>query len=165
MLFDSLARALPSLKLLQSLHLELWPCSLWAGHNDLNLAEFIAAMLPVLLAISRCLKAWPLPLLFDFKFKVEEWEISVGRFSHALGLPEEAKTWDNKTTLDFFRMQQLKMTAFASGLHARLGGASHVSLLNEQMLMIIADEVLGGWSLRTETQQQRQISDSAALPT
>ena len=49
-------------------------------------------------------------------------------------------------TLDYFRVQQQKVAAFASGMHSRLGAASGVSWLDEQALMMIADEVLGGWA-------------------
>jgi len=45
----------------------------------------------------------------------EHWQV--------LGLPEEAQAeeWDLETILEHFRMQQDKMVAYASGLHARLG--------------------------------------------
>ena len=62
--------------------------------------------------------------------------------------------WSNTTTLEFFRAQQHKVAAFASGTHARLGAASRVLVLDEQTLVMIADEVLGGWSLLREWRQQ-----------
>ena len=53
-------------------------------------------------------------------------------------------------TLDFFRGEQSKVVAFAGGLHVRLGAVSCVSWLNDQTLVMIADEVLGQWSLVKE---------------
>lgn len=47
------------------------------------------------------------------------------------------------------------MAAFASGLHARLGAGSQVSLLNAVALVLIADEVLGSWSLIQAWQRER----------
>ncbi len=61
---------------------------------------------------------------------------------------------DQPTTLDYFRVQQQKVAAFASGMHWRLGAASGVSWLDEQALVMIADEVLGGWGLLTEWRQE-----------
>ena len=52
------------------------------------------------------------------------------------------------------RVQQQKVAAFASGMHSRLGAASGVSWLDEQALMMIADEVLGGWGLLKEWRQE-----------
>ena len=57
-------------------------------------------------------------------------------------------------TLDYFRVQQQKVAAFASGMHSWLGGASGVSWLDEQALVMIADEVLGGWGLLKEWRQE-----------
>jgi hypothetical protein len=56
-------------------------------------------------------------------------------------------------TLDYFRVQQ-KLAAFASGMHSRLGAASGVSWLNEQALVMIVDEVLGGWDQLKEWRQE-----------
>jgi hypothetical protein len=61
-----------------------------------------------------------------------------------LDLPPAAENWDNCQTLDFFRVQQHKVAAFASGLHGRLGQGLGVLELNEKVLVMIADEVLGG---------------------
>jgi len=44
-------------------------------------------------------------------------------------------------------VQENKAVAFASGLHVRLGATSRVSTLNDMALVLIANEVLGGWSL------------------
>ena len=89
-----------------------------------------------MLAIGRALKAWPL--------------------RQALGLAAEAadEDWTNAMTLDYFRVQQQKVTAFASGMHSRLGAATGVKWLDEQALVMIADEVLGGWGLLKEWRQE-----------
>ena len=58
-------------------------------------------------------------------------------------------------TLDFFREQQRKVVAFASGLHGRLGALSRVSWLNDQTLVMIADEVSGQWSLIKKWQESK----------
>ena len=47
------------------------------------------------------------------------------------------------------------MAAFASELYARLGAESRVSSLNDVALVLIADEVLGGWSLLKLWQRER----------
>jgi hypothetical protein len=57
-------------------------------------------------------------------------------------------------TLDYFRVQQQKVAKFASGMHSQLGAASGVSWLDEQELVMIADEVLGGWGLLKEWRQE-----------
>ena len=57
-------------------------------------------------------------------------------------------------TLDYLRVQQQKVAAFASWMHSWLGGASGVSWLDEQALVMIADEVLGGWGLLKEWRQE-----------
>ena len=58
-----------------------------------------------------------------------------------LALPADAEKWDNITILDYFVFELLtkakKILAFAEGLHARLGAASHVSCLNELILVMI----------------------------
>ena len=46
--------------------------------------------------------------------------------------------------MEHFGDQQSKVAAFASGLHRRLGTGSMASQLDEQLLVLIADEVLGG---------------------
>ena len=55
------------------------------------------------------------------------------------------------------------MVAFASGLHARLGAASQVSSLNDVALLLIADEVLGGWSLLKLWQCERLAHEGEAV--
>jgi hypothetical protein len=72
----------------------------------------------------------------------------------ALGLPAEAADWTNAMTLDYFRVRQQKVAAFANRMHAWLGAASGVSWLDEQALVMIADERLGGWGLLKEWVQE-----------
>ena len=80
-------------------------------------------------AIGYALQAWPLPLLLDICS--DSGSIRLSMFDNALGLPAEASlAWNNATTLDFFRVQQHKVEAFCSGLHARrlharLGARTH----------------------------------------
>ena len=52
--------------------------------------------------------------------------------------------------LDIFRVQKDKVTVFVSGSQRRLGAASEVSRLNDQTLILIADEVLRRQGLRQE---------------
>jgi len=73
----------------------------------------------------------------------------------ALGLPPEAAEWDNTTILEHWRVQQHKVAAFASGLHVRLGAASQVSSLSDAALVLVADEVLSGWTLLKLLQRER----------
>ncbi len=112
------------------------------------------------LILGRWLKAWPLPLLLDFKdtdscdlrWRDKTHSIRLSRCWQALGLPSEASDWDNKRTLRFLRVQQQKVAAFASGLHQRLDMASAVMHLDEPTLVMIVNEDLGGWSLVHEWQ-------------
>jgi Leucine-rich repeat (LRR) protein len=94
-----------------------------------------------ILVIGGALKAWPLPSLAILEFCVGRREVAL--YAPSLGLPAVAAAWSNAATLDFLRVQQHKVVAFASGLHGRLGAASGVSMLNDQMLTMIANEVLG----------------------
>ena len=113
-------------------------------------------------AIGCALKAWPLPLLrhFELDFDVEyedDNQVAHSLFStcwQALGLPEAAADWTDAMILDFFSVQHHKVAAFASGMHWRLGAASGVSWLDEQALVMIANEILGGWGLLKEWRQE-----------
>jgi len=87
------------------------------------------------------LKAWPLPLLLHINSDRDAC-IRLAVFQHALGLPAEAADWNNTTTLEFFRVQQHKVVAFCSGRHARLGAASVVSRLNDQVCVYVCVCVL-----------------------
>ena len=135
--FTALSRSLPCLQQLQVL--------------DLGAYEVVALQAGDVLAIGSALKAWPLPLLHDVKGLLR-----LSTCWRALGLPGAAadEDWTNATTLDYFRVQQQKVAAFASGMHWRLGAASGVSWLDEQALVMIADEVLGGWGLLKEWRQE-----------
>ena len=119
------------------------------------------------LAIGRALRAWPLPLLrlspFIYSPGMTQvlYGIPLSTCWQALGLPAAAADWSNATTLGYFRVQQHKVAAFASGMHARLGAASGVSGLDEQMLVMIADEVLGGWGLLREWRRQEGVGEGA----
>ena len=139
--FTALSRSLPCLQQLQVLRLR-------AFDVDQGL---VALQARDVLAIGRALKAWPLPLLHDV-----EGLLRLSTCWRALGLPGAAadEDWTNATTLDYFRVQQQKVAAFASGMHWRLGAASGVSWLDEQALVMIADEVLGGWGLLKEWRQE-----------
>ena len=135
--FTALSRSLPCLQQLQVLRLRA--------------SGVVALQAGDVLAIGRALKAWPLPLLHDVGGLLR-----LSTCWRALGLPGAAadEDWTNATTLDYFRVQQQKVAAFASGMHWRLGAASGVSWLDEQALVMIADEVLGGWGLLKEWRQE-----------
>jgi len=135
----TLTWALPALRLLQHLHLNR------LGEDDMA-------------AIGLSLKAWPHPLLdLDNSCWLAASYNPIGLSScwQALWLPPEADGWDNAAILQHWRVQQNKVAAFASGLHVRLGEASQVSSLNDVALVLIADEVLGGWSLLKLWQRER----------
>jgi len=155
--FKSLSRSLPCLQQLDNLRL-----SGWAKVEFEN--RLVAIRAEDVLAIGRALRAWPLPLLRDVEEDEEEFVqlddaqrgIRLSTCWQALGLPAAAADWSNATTLEFFRVQQHKVAAFASGMHARLGAASGVAGLDEQTLVMIADEVLGGWGLLREWRQHSE---------
>jgi hypothetical protein len=147
--FKTLSRSLPCLQQLRTLGVKT-PAEL--REEDL-------------LNMGRALKAWPQPLLLNFQLRQNGWrgdDVRLSRCSQALGLPAEAADWDNKTTLHFLRLQQQKVTAFASGLHQRLGAASAVSCLNQPTLVMIVDVVLGGWSLLEQWQRERTGEEEGA---
>ena len=152
--FKTLSSSLPCLHLLQNLRLYRV-----CAHFDLMMLQVRDFGVQDMLSIGRSLKAWPLPLLHDLKSKTDRGSnISIGDISfrmcwQALGLPPEAVGWDNKRILDFFRIQQQKVVAFAGGMHARLGDGSVVLSMNELAFVMIADEVLGGWSLLKQWKQ------------
>ncbi len=113
------------------------------------------------LAIGRALKAWPLPLLNRVSGNDGD-EIDFEICQKELGLPTPGdqdwrtdKDFSASSTLAFFREQQKKVEAFASGMQQRLGASSCVSWLDEHALMMIVDQVLGGWRLRKQWQQQQ----------
>jgi len=156
--FRQLACSLPVLRLLQHLELSVGD----GGGSDRT---------PVdeddVLALGRSLKAWPLPLLDldvtqtgPFMYSDDYSPIGLHQCWQALALPSEAADWDDSEILQFWLMQQQKVAAFASGLHARLGAASLVWSLNDVALVLIADEVMGGWSLRKMWQRDRLARES-----
>jgi len=145
--FKTLACALPALRLLQRLDLR------WLCEDDV-------------LALGHSLKAWPLPLL---GLGSSHWHATGNKYMclnscwQALALPPEAVNWHNTAILHYWRVQQHKVAAFASGLHARLGAASWMSSLNDMALVLIADEVLGGWSLLKLWQRERLAREVEAV--
>ena len=152
--FTALSRSLPCLQQLQVL--------------DLRASGVVALQAGDVLAIGRALKAWPLALLHDrldtagcFSRASHHVLLRLSTCWQALGIPAAAadEDWTNATTLDYFRVQQQKVAAFASGMHWRLGAASGVSWLDEQALVMIADEVLGGWGLLKEWRQELVAAD------
>jgi hypothetical protein len=140
--FTALSRWLPCLQQLQVLLLRAFDL------DDEGNLLYVALRAGDVLAIGRALKVWPLPLLHDLQ------GIHLRTCLRALGLPAAAADWTNVMTLDYFRVQQQKVAAFASGMHSRLGAASGVSWLDEQALVMIADEVMGGWGLLKEWRQE-----------
>jgi hypothetical protein len=140
--FTALSRSLPCLQQLQVLRLRAF---------DVD-QGYVALQARDVLAIGRALKAWPLPLLRVVD--VEDENLCLSTCWRELRLPAAAAGWTNTMTLDCLRVQQQKVAAFASGMHARLGAASGVSWLDEQALVMIADEVLGGWGLLKEWRQE-----------
>ena len=139
--FTALSRSLPCLQQLQVLRLR-------ASDADRGL---VALQARDVLAIGRALKAWPLPLLRVVDVNLNDENLRLSTCWRALGLPAAAAGWTNTMTLDYLRVQQQKVAAFASGMHWRLGAASGVSWLDEQALVMIADEVLGGWGRGTSS--------------
>jgi len=156
--FKALSRSLPCLQLLDNLMLRGW------SETDEFAAQFgyrspehlVALRAEDVLAVGRALRAWPLPLLREFDYDESRYGLRLSTCWQALGLTAAAADWSDETTLEHFRVQQHKVAAFASGMHARLGVASEVSGLDEQTLAMIADEVLGGWGLLSEWRQQEQ---------
>jgi len=147
--FMALSRSLPCLQQLDTLRFSAY------AEPDQDGGRYpVALRAEDVLAVGRALRAWPLPLIRDVPNESAKIGIRLSTCWQALGLPAAAADWSNATTLEFFRVQQHKMAAFASGMHARLGAASEVSRLDEQTLVMIADELLGGWGLLREWRQQ-----------
>ena len=180
--FTALSRSLPCLQQLEVLHLG---CNCYVI-NDVDydqpgvvqpLHEY-GNVVPVplldgdVLEIGRALKAWPLPRLHDVY--PADWDpaddsggegMQLSWCWRALGLPQEAEHWPgwtNAMTLQLFRVQQQKVVAFASGMHSRLGAASRVSQLDEQVLVMIAEEVLGRGRLVKEWRHERALGACGA---
>ena len=158
--FKALSRSLPCLKQLDTLCLggDEDNFELWTGGNADTwklIRSPVALRAEDVLEIGRALRAWPLPLLHTVKYDhlSAQFGIRLSSSWQELALPAAGADWTNAATLDFFRLQQQKVAAFASGMHVRLGASSVVSRLHEQILVMIADEVLGGWGLCKEWQQ------------
>jgi len=130
---STLACALPALHLLQYLSINKSGLS-----ND------------AVVVICCSLKAWPLPSLVDFDYSQDIGEICC----KALTLPPLVAGWTNTAVLQHWRVQQHKLMAFGSGLYWRLGVASAISLLNDTIFLLIADEVLGCISLLRRWQRE-----------
>jgi hypothetical protein len=177
--FRSLSRSLPCLRRLHKLSLRVDVVEavgvVQTGMSDEDV-----------LAIGRSLRAWPPPLLLDISDLFYAPGLRLHQQWQALGLPEPARDRDtarvsrargqgylwedvevptsgglaaggcNGIALEFFRAQQEKMVTFASALHVRLGAASPALALNDSVLVLIADEILGGWRLVKEWQEDAQ---------
>ena len=158
--FRTLARSLPCLRLLQTLRLGSLKEPEYVMSSDDEDEEDDEPDLSDedVLALGLSLRAWPPPLLKRIEADDVGYHepMSLSNFWRELGLPQTAGYMSIGQTLDFFREQQCKVLAFAGGMHGRLGAASCVSWLDEQMLLMIADEVLGGWSLHKKWEQERR---------
>jgi len=163
--FQALSRSLPCLRQLDALSLGCWITDQTSDAAGIRWKRRVAPRAEEVLALGRALRAWPLPLLLDvqddYEFDAAQRGIRLSTCWQALGLPTAAADWSNATTLEFFRMQQHKVAAFASGMHARLGAASGVSRLDEQTLVMIADEVLGGLGLLQEWRKQERTGEGS----
>ena len=100
------------------------------------------------LMIGLALRAWPKPAL-QLRWGEEEplrgtqskkW--LCGRYPE-LELPPEASLWDDTEILAYFALQQRKVEALACGLHRRLGAASPILRIDDHIVSLIVDEVLG----------------------
>ena len=62
---------------------------------------------------------------------------------------------DTPAVLDYLRLQEANFVAFTCGTYQRLGASSAVQLMNEPVLMIISEKVLGrtSWSNRARHAQ------------
>jgi hypothetical protein len=138
----SLSRSLPALQQLRNLSL-----SSDAAYTGLTDEDKLHVM--------RSLKAWPPPLLKHLCVSISM-RPRPAALCDILKLPWESNGWSNGRFMDYFRLQQTKFSAFSAGTHARLGAHSRVAMLNDQSLVMIADEILGGWTLIKEWNSQEQ---------
>lgn len=130
--FKTLARCLPALRSLEFLDF------------DTDREEDV-------MELGRSLRAWPPPLPCKINSRPGTFDRHrLCKLWRALGLRVGASSWDDTKIVEHFQRQQCKVLAFASGQHRRLGACSAVSWLDEQAVLLIADEVLGGWSLLKE---------------
>lgn len=110
-----------------------------------------------ILAIGRSLRAWPLANITYLDPK-----ISLYSCWSELGLPlafeiPETLSWGNNEIMEFLRIQQQKVFAFASGQHPRIGSNSIVYRLNVLTVGMIVDYILGSLTLSSEFRQNRQV--------
>jgi len=148
--WTKLACSLPTLCLLQRLEL-------YGGHT-------IGAMVEEdVCALGRSLRAWPLLFLDLTRTHSFQSCIDLGRCWQELGLPPAAAYWDDAMILQHWRVQQQKVAAFANGAHPRMGAASQMSVLNDAAVGLIADAVLGGWSLLEMWNRERQEREALSL--
>ena len=141
--FSDLASFLPGFGLLQRLHVN--------GESTRDV---------VFLGLS--LQAWPPPYLTDS-------QLALSFVSVALGLPGNyVNHRTDQQMLQYFRVQRgdkmALVTAFAGGLHHRLGQASTVVQLNDAVLMLVAHMVLGVDKLIVLHQQQRAYTGVGEYP-
>jgi len=141
--FSDLASFLPGFGLLQRLHVN--------GDSERD---------AVFLGLS--LQAWPPPYLTDSQLRLSH--VSV-----ALGFPGDyAYERTDQQMLQYFRVERSDkmalVTAFACGLHQRLGEASTVLQLNDTVVVLVADMVLGVDKLIVLHQQQRAYTGAGEYP-
>lgn len=79
------------------------------------------------------------------------------QFVQRLGLPETAVDWDDAQILEFWRVTQSKILAFASGQHPRLGEASAILNTNQNLVVMIS-EMTTGWYTFVAKDSQRAIA-------
>jgi len=81
------------------------------------------------------LRQWTAP---DFKFEQlfddENDEIQLGQVWEEIALPCMASLWSNHAILRYWRIQQRKIAAFASGLDERLDEGSPLRVLGDTTL-------------------------------
>jgi len=121
--YMEIASALPSMVLLENLHLE--------ESKDKRVDKRGRR------AIALALRAWPKPCL---TVSSERFFTGVWKGMH---LPAEASLWHDASYLRYFAKQQQKFVVFACALHPRLGEASNAACLNDQSLSMIADKLFG----------------------
>jgi len=92
---------------------------------------------------------------FEFEELVDDEnnKIQLGRVLEDVGLPCVASLWSNSAVLRYWRIQQSKIAAFASGLHERLGQGS--------LIRVLGDTLCGWSSLRSQQNRAARTCESA----